>query len=183
VVGTATYVWEGPGVDGITTDTVRINQAGTYCVTVFDPTGCENQTCREVTIANVDSSPFPVEVSICFGESVTLPTGGNTAYDYVWRPDIRIDDVNSNQPTFNPTETTIYTVVITNSSSGGASVYGNRRSNHYGFSRISTFRLLAVVLFVMQQQASPLPRQLMRILSFLALPALKLIPAASSRLT
>jgi gliding motility-associated-like protein len=120
VVGTATYVWEGPGVDGITTDTVRINQAGTYCVTVFDPTGCENQTCREVTIANVDSSPFPVEVSICFGESVTLPTGGNTAYDYVWRPDIRIDDVNSNQPTFNPTETTIYTVVITNSSSGGA---------------------------------------------------------------
>jgi gliding motility-associated-like protein len=120
VVGSATYVWEGPGIDGITTDTVRINQAGTYCVTVFDPTGCENQTCTEVTITNVDPSPFPVEVSICFGESVTLPTGGNTAYDYVWRPDTRIDDVNSNQPTFNPTETTIYTVVITNSSSGGA---------------------------------------------------------------
>jgi len=103
VVGTPAYLWEGPGVDGETTDTVTISQAGTYCVTIFDPSGCDNRTCVDVTISEFDEN-------VCFGESVTLPEAGNPTYEYVWSPNTGIDDVNSNQPTFNPTETTTYTV-------------------------------------------------------------------------
>jgi gliding motility-associated-like protein len=116
---TPTYLWEGPGVEGLTTDTVRISQAGTYCVTIFDPSGCESRTCIDASFVDFDVNPFPSETSICFGESVTLPVGGNPSYDYVWSPATGIDDINSNQPTFNPTETTTYSVVITNNSIDG----------------------------------------------------------------
>lgn len=120
ITSIVTYAWEGPGVDGLTTDTVRISVAGTYCVTIFDPSGCENRTCADITVVDFNANPFPNETSICFGESVTLPTAGNTTYDYVWSPATGIDDVNSNQPTFNPTETTTYSVVITNNGIAGA---------------------------------------------------------------
>ncbi|TXF88147.1 PKD domain-containing protein [Neolewinella aurantiaca] len=120
VVGSPAFLWEGPGVDGITTDTVRISEAGTYCVLVTDPTGCVNRTCTDVTVADFDASPFPSALSICFGESVQLPVAGNSSYDYLWSPATGIDDVNSNQPTFNPGVTTTYSVVITNNSATGS---------------------------------------------------------------
>jgi len=120
VVGNPTYEWEGPGVDEATTNSVEIVSAGTYCVTIFDPSGCANRTCTDVTIADFDALPFPDDLSICFGESVTLPEGGNSTYEYEWSPNVGIDDVNSNQPTFNPTVTTTYTVTVTNNSIGGS---------------------------------------------------------------
>lgn len=120
VEGTPTYSWEGPGVDGATTNTVSVTTAGTYCVTIFDPTGCANRTCTDVTIVDFDAIPFPDELSICFGESITLPEGGNPNYEYEWSPGIGINDINSNQPTFNPTATTTYSVTVTNTNSAGS---------------------------------------------------------------
>ncbi len=119
VTGVPTYLWEGPGVNGTTTDTVTIGQAGTYCVTIFDPSGCENRTCVDVTVAEFDENPFPPNLGICFGESVTVPVAGNPTYDYIWSPSTGIDDITSDQPTFNPTETTTYTVTRTNNNVDG----------------------------------------------------------------
>ena len=114
-----TYLWEGPGVDGATTQTVDVSQAGTYCVTISGTSGCSNRTCTEVTVTDFDSGQFPDNLSICFGESITLPVAGNPAYTYEWTPEEGIDDPTSNQPTFNPAVTTTYSVVITNESATG----------------------------------------------------------------
>lgn len=118
VTGIPTYLWEGTGIEGATNDTVNISQAGEYCVTVFDPSGCSNRTCSTITVTNFDISPIPANLNVCFGEAVVLPTAGNPAYSYTWSPAIGIDDINSNQPTFNPLVTTTYTVNI--STEGGA---------------------------------------------------------------
>lgn len=120
IIGTPSYLWEGPGVEGSTTSSVDVSAAGTYCVTIVDPVGCSSRTCTDITVTDFDASPFPQALDICFGETITLPEGGNIDYDYIWSPNVGIDDINSNQPTFNPTETTTYTVTITNSNSVGS---------------------------------------------------------------
>lgn len=119
VVGVPTYLWEGPESDGASTDTIRVTTAGEYCLTVIDPTGCNFKTCTTLTVTDFDNVTLPGELEICFGESVQLPEAGNPLYSYTWSPALGIDDINSNQPTFNPTETTIYTVLITNANSNG----------------------------------------------------------------
>ncbi|MFK8162306.1 MAG: gliding motility-associated C-terminal domain-containing protein [Lewinella sp.] len=119
VVGTPTFLWEGPGVDGLTTDSVAITTGGEYCVTIIDPTGCSNRTCKTLTISEFDNIDLPAELDLCFGEDIQLPVAGNTSYTYLWSPSTGIDDVNSNQPTFNPADTTIYTVTITNENADG----------------------------------------------------------------
>lgn len=120
VIGEPTYLWEGPGVAGVTTDSVLITQAGEYCVTVFDPTGCSNRTCRTLTVSNFDITPLPAELNICFGESVQLPVAGNPSYSYLWSPSTGIDDITAVQPTFNPLATTTYSVAISTTSETGA---------------------------------------------------------------
>ncbi|WP_157472326.1 gliding motility-associated C-terminal domain-containing protein [Neolewinella persica] len=119
VVGTPTFFWEGPGVDGATTDSVSVSAGGEYCVTIIDPTGCSNRTCKTLMASEFDNIDLPAELDICFGESIQLPTPGNASYTYLWSPATGIDDINSNQPTFTPTDTTVYSVTITNENSDG----------------------------------------------------------------
>ena len=114
-----TYLWEGPGVDGATTEVVTIDQPGEYCVTINTSTGCSSQTCVTVTIADFSVATFPPSLDICFGESLQLPVAGNPDFNYVWSPATGVDNINSNQPTFSPTETTTYTVTISNESVDG----------------------------------------------------------------
>jgi gliding motility-associated-like protein len=119
VVGTPAFIWEGQGVDGSTSDSILVTAAGEYCVTIIDPTGCSNRTCRILTVTEFDSINLPGELNICFGEAIQLPVAGNPSYTYLWSPSTGIDNVSSNQPTFTPTDSTTYTVTITNESSDG----------------------------------------------------------------
>ena len=121
IVADEEYLWSGPGVDGATTESVTVTQAGTYCVTISSTvTGCSNTSCREVTVTAFDQSQFPADLSICFGESVRVPVAGNPAYTYQWAPTTGIDDPTSNQPTFSPESTTVYTVTISNANADGS---------------------------------------------------------------
>lgn len=120
-VGELSFVWSGPGVDGLTTGTVPATMTGEYCVDVTDSEGCSGETCYSIEVLDFDNNQFPDELSICFGDDVQLPVAGRADYSYEWSPNIGIDDVNSSQPTFNPEVTTVYTATITNETVDGLS--------------------------------------------------------------
>lgn len=119
IVGTPTYFWEGPGVNGQTTQSVRVDSSGQYCVTVTAPNGCSSQTCLDVSVLDFDVEQYPGDLRICFGDSIQSPTAGDPSFDYQWFPTTGIDDPTSNQPTFFPTTTTVYTVRTTSTNLQG----------------------------------------------------------------
>jgi gliding motility-associated-like protein len=119
--GPESYAWSGPGVDGLITQEVNATMPGTYCVTIVDENGCSNTTCSDLTVIEVESDQFPESLSICFGESTSMVSPGIPEYQYLWSPNVGIDDVTSNQPTFFPSETTTYTVMVTRTNEFGQS--------------------------------------------------------------
>ena len=113
IIGAVNYRWSGPGVDGATTDTVVVSQAGEYCVTITSvDNGCDNQTCVTVDVLDFDTDFFPGQLDICFGDSVQITPGGNPDFTYQWSPATGISSTTSPRPTFFPTETTVYSVTI-----------------------------------------------------------------------
>ncbi len=62
---------------------------------------------------STDIIPSDETVTICEGGSVQLSAGGDSNYTFNWSPNVAISDVNSQTPTVNPTETTIYTLEYT----------------------------------------------------------------------
>ncbi len=104
----ATYSWAGPGVvSGGTTATPNVNAAGTYTVTVTDP----SNGCTATTIVTAANSPGPIanagaDVTITGGTSTTLTaTGGGT---YAWSTGETTSSI-----TVTPTATTDYCVTVT----------------------------------------------------------------------
>ncbi|MBL7889085.1 MAG: gliding motility-associated C-terminal domain-containing protein [Bacteroidia bacterium] len=104
----ATYSWAGPGVvSGGTTATPNVNAAGTYTVTVTDP----SNGCTATTIVTAANSPGPIasagtDVTITGGTSTTLTaTGGGT---YLWSTGETTSAI-----TVTPTATTDYCVTVT----------------------------------------------------------------------
>lgn len=89
-VGAPNYTWIGPGVNGLTTDTVYITQPGTYTVTsvlnVTNSYGCSNYHNSFDTIT-VFIKPQPTITSshnlICPNDSIFLEVIG-TGTDFYW---------------------------------------------------------------------------------------------------
>ncbi len=82
-------------------------------LTITDAAGCTSTETRTVAINLVEGIDAQLidTLQLCFGESVQL-TGGNPAYIYNWSPNTGIDDPTSANPVFSPTETTVYTAII-----------------------------------------------------------------------
>ncbi len=104
----ATYSWAGPGVvSGGTTTTPTVNAAGTYTVTVTDP----SNGCTATAIVTATNSPGPTanagtNVTITQGTSTTLTaTGGGT---YLWTTGETTATI-----TVTPNVTTDYCVTVT----------------------------------------------------------------------
>jgi gliding motility-associated-like protein len=104
----ATYSWAGPGVvSGGTTANPTVNAAGTYIVTVTDP----SNGCTATAIATATMSPGPTagagaDITITQGTSTNLTaTGGGT---YLWNTGETTSTIN-----VTPTQTTNYCVVVT----------------------------------------------------------------------
>ncbi len=104
----ATYSWSGTGiVSGGTTATPSVNAAGTYTVTVTDP----SNGCTATAIVTAVNSPGPTanagtDVTIVSGTSTTLTaTGGGT---YAWSTGETTSAI-----TVTPTTTTDYCVTVT----------------------------------------------------------------------
>jgi gliding motility-associated-like protein len=62
---------------------------------------------------NTNILPSNESVTICEGGSVQLSAGGDGDFTFNWSPNIAIDDVTSQTPTVNPSQTTTYTVEYT----------------------------------------------------------------------
>ena len=113
----ATYNWTGPNGFSSTDPSPRISNtdalaAGTYTVTVTSSSGCV-QTGQTTVVAG--PSPVPdagADISICVGASVALHATGGTSYR--WLPARGLSDTDSPDPIASPTQTTTYTVYISN---------------------------------------------------------------------
>ncbi|WP_405571287.1 Ig-like domain-containing protein [Winogradskyella sp. Asnod2-B02-A] len=124
VSGGDSYLWS----NGEMENSILVNPAETttYTVTGFIENGCENTAQVTVTVVPEVIASAGNDVSICFGENVTLNASGQG--DFSWNT----GDVGTS-PTFSPTETTTYTVTATdnfgNSDSDSVTVTVNELPN------------------------------------------------------
>ncbi|MEO3405130.1 gliding motility-associated C-terminal domain-containing protein [Mucilaginibacter sp. CAU 1740] len=111
------YKWTGPnGFTSVsqspTINNVTTAAAGTYYVTVKASSGCEVTAHVDVV---VNAQPVAVADAvdpICEGSSVTLHASGGSTY--LWSPAKGLSDVNISNPVASPTDTTLYTVTVSN---------------------------------------------------------------------
>jgi gliding motility-associated-like protein len=92
------------------------SQTVNVTLTVTTADGCSSSVTQnnvEITIVE-NEDQFQDTIIVCNGGSAQILPGGNPDYLYEWSPEEGIDDPTSPSPTFSPTETTTYTVLISN---------------------------------------------------------------------
>ena len=119
-VGQATYSWApatGLSNPTIPNPVAQPTQTTQYILTVTDERNCVDidtvLIVAEPLVCQVEASP---DTTICLGESVLLSViTQNTLGEvtYLWTPGSGLDDPTSATPTASPTETTMYTLTIT----------------------------------------------------------------------
>ena len=108
-----TYAWSpssGLSATNIQNPIASPMQTTIYQVIVSGDCGIDTAMV-EVVVSNVLGSVQP-DVTICNGESTQLSASGGT--DYAWSPAGSLSDPTVADPIATPTDTTLYTVVITN---------------------------------------------------------------------
>ena len=102
--GGTSYLWN----TGETTASISVNPITTtsYTVTGFSENGCESSDEILVNVVDELNANAGEDVSICIGNSVTLSASGGITYTW------NTGDIGTS-PTFSPTETTTYTVTVT----------------------------------------------------------------------
>ena len=107
-----TYLWS-PGF--WTDQNINNLTAGTYTVTVTDSNAC-TATSETIVEETSDLGLFITnDTTICAGETVQLEVNWipNIAYPIQWSPAFDLSDPNIYNPIASPTETTTYTVTVT----------------------------------------------------------------------
>ncbi len=84
-----------------------------YFVTVTDTNGCSAVDSVTVNVHSVNANTGN-DTAICFGSSATLHASGGISYS--WQPSSSLSDSTSATPIASPTQTTTYTVTITDNS-------------------------------------------------------------------
>jgi hypothetical protein len=117
-----TYVWSpatGLSSTTIANPTCSVASTTTYQVTVNDSAShVSSPASVTVTIANPAGTPTATPSTICSGSSSQLHgvgSGGTAPYTYQWSPATGLSSTTVENPTANPTSTTIYNVVVTDS--------------------------------------------------------------------
>ena len=77
--GYSAYVWS----TGINTQTLSVNTAGTYSVTVTDANGCVGNTSQPIVVNSLPTPTVTGITDICFGNSTTLDAGAGYS-GYQW---------------------------------------------------------------------------------------------------
>lgn len=115
--GGATYFWTGP--NGFTSRqqhpiirNVTLAAAGEYKVTVTSAKGCSSYDSVSVTVNPSPTVQAGPDVTICEGASTVLHASGSSRYQ--WSPAVGLSDSTIADPVASPTDTTTYTVTITN---------------------------------------------------------------------
>ena len=111
-----TYQWQFNGTDiaGETNDSVTVNQAGSYSVTVTNIHGCTATENITVNDASFTITPITGDTNICTGESTTLTTSTTASgVTYQWQFN-GSDIVGATNANVTVNQTGSYTVVATN---------------------------------------------------------------------
>ncbi|MBS1637357.1 MAG: T9SS type A sorting domain-containing protein [Bacteroidetes bacterium] len=122
--GAGSYSWSGSGVNGATTQSVSITQAGVYHLYFDKASACSNTTAVTFSVGAMPSVSVTNSYSVCSGTNVVLHASG--ALNYSWYPlPAAFSSTASSSATFTPTTSTTFTV--TGTASNGcwdtASVY------------------------------------------------------------
>lgn len=125
LAGEYEFVWSPQqDITGIYTSSplVTPQSSVTYHVDVTSSQGCTNSAEVEILVSTLfDLSLSASEDSICEGETVTLNAtlGGNPgSIDFDWQPSSAILSANGTSATANPSVTTTFTCIATDSNSG-----------------------------------------------------------------
>lgn len=113
----ASYKWKGPLNFTSNTQSPKINNAtadmaGIYYITIANAGGCEASAQVEVTIVPRPIAFVAPVVPICKGSSTSLNASGGLSYR--WEPAAGLSATNIASPLASPTETTLYTVYVSN---------------------------------------------------------------------
>jgi len=113
--GGVAYLWSpaaGLNAVNIPNPIASPDSTTTYIVTVFNAQGCSR---NDTMVLTVNPLPIPsagADTIICFSDSIQLiATGG---IDYVWTPPAGLSNDSIFNPMASPSETTTYTVTVTN---------------------------------------------------------------------
>ncbi|MCB0640653.1 MAG: PKD domain-containing protein [Phaeodactylibacter sp.] len=113
---TASYFWQisGFGTFDIPNPSVFVTGNGNLqaILTITTDEGCQDVASATIPIELIVVS-IQDEVLTCTGEPIALNPGGNPAYSYEWSPAGTLSDPNAPNPIATPTQTTVYTAVIT----------------------------------------------------------------------
>lgn len=104
--------------DGTATLDVSVSGSGTYDVTYVyrDLFGCADSAMVSVLIYDELIADVGSNQNICKGESIPLSTsvsGGDGTYSYAWSPSTGLSATDIANPVASPTESTNYTVLVT----------------------------------------------------------------------
>ena len=114
--GGTNYLWTGPNFSSTDQNPTIINATkameGTYTVLVTR-NGCTSTATANVQILDpIIITTSITTATICEGKSVQLEASGGTSY--LWQPATGLSDPQIPNPIASPTETTIYTVKVSN---------------------------------------------------------------------
>lgn len=102
--------------DSAVVDGQVFTEAGEFCFTFPSDAGCDSTVCYVVeTLESLDIQ-FPADMDLFLGESVDLNimiNGDTTAYLFEWNPTTSLSCTDCSNPTATPTESTDYTITIT----------------------------------------------------------------------
>ncbi len=112
--GGMNYTWSPDS--SLTSDNTASTQAFPtqptyYVVTGTDSLGCQNKDSVQIGVHSLPVATTSPDTFICIGESVQLQAGGGTGYS--WDPATSLDRPNDPDPTATPSNTTLYTVEVT----------------------------------------------------------------------
>lgn len=102
--------------DTLVLDEQIFTEAGEFCFTFPSEMGCDSTVCYIVEILELPNVNFPTDVDIFLGESVDVEViinSDSANYTFVWTPEIGLSCTDCPNPTATPTETTTYTLVVT----------------------------------------------------------------------
>jgi gliding motility-associated-like protein len=111
------YKWTGPNgftsiLQNPTIPNVTSAAAGPYTVTVKSASGCEVVVTIPVVVNAQPVATVDAVEPICEGSSVILNASGGSTYS--WSPTTGLSDANIANPVASPTDTTLYTVTVSN---------------------------------------------------------------------
>jgi gliding motility-associated-like protein len=117
--GGVNYLWTKPDNTTTTTNPLVINavaptDAGNYSVTAYNQYGCASvPVSTAVTVyPKVTAAVQGDGTTICSGDNTVISASGGTSY--LWSPGNSLSDSTSASPTAHPSDTTTYTVKVSN---------------------------------------------------------------------